>query len=93
MFEPTQILLSIVIITLTILLVIIGWQVYKILFEIYKLLSKLNSMVDGAVSISNNLTRSFKDMSGFTQGLKTVVSFLKIFKKEKKENTGEKKDE
>lgn len=86
MIEPTQILLFAVVIILTILLVIIGWQIYKILYEIYKMLTKFNSMIDGAISISGNLSKSVKDLTGFTEGLKTVLGFLNIFKREEKKD-------
>ncbi|MBI4991282.1 hypothetical protein HZB96_04285 [Candidatus Gottesmanbacteria bacterium] len=87
MTESTQILLFAVVIVLTVLLSIIGWQIFQILSEIRKMLTKFNVMVDGAVTISGNLGKSFKDLSGFSEGIKTVLGFLKIFKK------GEKKDE
>ncbi len=86
MIEPIQILLSAVIVILTVLMVLIGWQIFQILFEIRKMLIKFNSMVDGAVSISGNIGKSFKDLSGFTEGLKTVLGFMKIFKKGKDKN-------
>lgn len=92
MLEPAQILFFAVVIVLTLLLLIIGWQIYKILFEIHKMLAKFNLMVDGVLSISNNLSKSFQDINGFTKGLKTCLSFLRILKREKKEdNLDEKK--
>ena len=84
MIEPTQILLFIVVVILTILLVVIGWQIYRILSELYKMLTKINSMVDGAVSLSGNIKKSFRDLSGFSEGLRSVLSFLRIFKKEER---------
>jgi len=86
MIDPTQILLFSVVIILTILMVIIGWQIFQILSEFRKMMAKFNQMVDGAVEISGNLGKSFRDLSGFSEGLKTVLGFLKIFKKKEKKN-------
>lgn len=84
MIEPTQILLFSVVIILTVIMVIIGWQIFQIFAEVRKMLSKLNMMIDGAATISGNLGKSFKDLSGFTEGLRTVLGFLTIFKKKDK---------
>ena len=86
MIDPTQILLFSVVIILTILLIIIGWQIFQILVELHKMIVKFNQMVNGAVEISGNLGKSFRDLSGFSEGLKTVLGFLKIFKKKDKKN-------
>ncbi|MCL4339038.1 hypothetical protein M1271_05100 [Patescibacteria group bacterium] len=86
MIDPTQILLFLVVIVLTAIVVLIGWQIFSILSEIRKMLSKVNMMVDGAVSISGNIGKSFKDLSGFSEGVKTVLGFLKIFKRKGKKD-------
>ncbi len=86
MIDPTQILLFSVVIILTAIVVLIGWQIFSILSEIRKMLSKVNMMVDGAVSISGNIGKSFKDLSGFSEGVKTVLGFLKIFKRKGKKD-------
>ena len=86
MIDPTQILLFSVVIILTALAVLIGWQIFSILSEIRKMLSKVNMMVDGAVNISGNIGRSVKDLSGFTEGVKTVLGFLKIFKRKERKD-------
>lgn len=86
MIEPIQILLSAVIVILTVMMVLIGWQIFQILFELRKMLVKFNTMVDGAVTISGNIGKSFKDLTGFSEGLKTVLGFMKIFKRKKEKN-------
>jgi hypothetical protein len=86
MTEPTQILLFAVVITLTTLTVIIGWQIFQILSEIRKMMIKFNTMVDGAVTISGSLTKSFQSMSGFTEGLKAVFGIFSLFKKKEKKD-------
>lgn len=91
MIEPTQILLFLVIVVLTSLTVIIGWQIFQILAEIRKMLSKFNVMADGAVNMTQSLGRSFQNLNGFSDGLKAVLSIFKVFKKKDKEK--EKEDE
>jgi len=86
MIETTQILLFAVVITLTVLLVFIGWQIFQILAEIRKMLIKFNTMVDGAVTLSGNMGKSFEKLSGFGEGVSAVFSLFRLFggKKEKK---------
>lgn len=84
MIEPTQILLFAVVVTLTILMVIIGWQIYLILSEVRKTLIKFNTVVNEAVSITGNLGKSFQNLSGFSEGLKAVLGIFRLFKKKAK---------
>jgi len=87
MIEPTQLLLYVVIVVLTIMMVIVGWQIFQIFAEIRKMLVKFNMMVDGAVSMTGNLGKSFENLSGFSEGVKAVFSIFRLFsKKEKKKN-------
>lgn len=87
MIEPTQILLFVVVVVLTSLSVIIGWQIFQILGELRKMLSKFNVMADGAVNMTQSLGRSFQNLNGFSDGLKAVLNIFKVFKKkEKKED-------
>lgn len=89
MTESTQILLFAVVIVLTILMVIIGWQIFQILSEIRKMLMKFNSVADEAVTLTGNIGKSVKSLSGFSEGLKTVFSIFHIFKKKKSKEEGE----
>jgi len=52
MIEPTQVLLFSVVTILTVILVLIGWQIFQILSEIRKMMMKFNTMVDGAVTVT-----------------------------------------
>lgn len=87
MIEPTQILIFVVVVVLTSLTVVIGWQIFQILAEIRKMLSKFNVMADGAVNMTQNLGKSFQNLNGFSDGLKAVLGMFKFFKK--KENKSE----
>lgn len=86
MIEPNQILLFIVVVVLTSITVLIGWQIFQILSEIRKMLSKFNLMANGAVNMTQNLGRSFQNLHGFSDGLKAVLGVLRVFKKSEKEN-------
>jgi hypothetical protein len=90
MTEPTQILIFAVIIILTILMVIIGWQIYLILSEIRKALVKMNKTVDNVSDFAENIGRSFQNFSGFSEGIKAVFGVFKLFKKGEKDD-GERK--
>lgn len=83
MIDPTQILLFAVVITLTILLVIIGWQIYKILAEIYKIVARFNAMIDDASTVAKNLGKSLENISGFSEGLKIILSIIHLLSKKK----------
>lgn len=86
MIEPTQVLLFTVVIILTALLVAIGWQIFQILSEIRKMLMKFNTMVDGAVSISGNVSKSLQNLSGFSEGLRAIFGIFRLFKKKEKKD-------
>ena len=84
MTEPTQVLLYVVIVVLTVMMVIVGWQIYQIFAEIRKMLVKFNLMVDGAVSMTGNLGKSFENLGGFSEGVKAVFSIFRLFSKKEK---------
>lgn len=84
MVEPSQILLFTVVTVLTVLMVIIGWQIFQILSEIKKMLQKANTMADGAIRMTSRIGKSFENLSGFSEGLKSVFKIFTIFKKDKK---------
>lgn len=80
-----QILLFTVILSLSIVLLFIGYQVYQILSEIRKMIMKFNKITDNAVDISNNLGASFNNFGSFTQGLKSIFGLLNLFKRKPSE--------
>lgn len=87
MNESTQILLFAVISVLTIIMVVIGYQVFMILGEIRKMLQKFNKVVDSTVNMSTSLSKSLTNINGFTQGVKTVMGIFNVFRK--KDKSGE----
>lgn len=52
---------------------------------------KFNTMVDGAVTVTGNVGKSFEKLSGFGEGVSAVFSLFKLFggKKEKKRESKE----
>jgi hypothetical protein len=86
MIDTTHILLYTVIIALTIMMVIIGWQFYQILGEIRKMLGKANLMMDNSMKMVDNFGKSFQSLNGFTDGVKAALNIFKFFKKDDKKN-------
>lgn len=91
MIDPTQILFFAVVITLTIMMVVIGWQVYKILSEIYKIVAKFNLALDEASLMAKKISKSFESLSGFSEGLKVILGIINFLMKGKKQNERTKK--
>lgn len=83
--ESTQILLIVVVTVLTIILTIIGTQFFFILKEFKKSLEKINKMLDDGTLVSGAFAKSVTGISGVLQGIKTGLSVLNIFKKDKKD--------
>ncbi len=84
--EPTQILLIVVVSILTVILTIIGYQLYLILGELKNAFRKINKMLDNGLSISETISKSVTGVAGVVSGIKTGLSVFNIFKKEKEEN-------
>lgn len=78
--DPIQLTIIGVTITLTILLVILGIQVYYILQEIKTSLQKVNKMLDDASAVTGTVSEGITSMSGFINGIKSGMSLLTSFK-------------
>lgn len=92
MLDLTQILLVIVITTLTILLTFIGVQIIYILREIRKSIEKFNKMLDDAGTITEAISHPISGLGGVVEGLKsgvkaieTVGNFLSKRRKKREE--------
>lgn len=85
MIEPSQILLIAVVTILTFLMILIGWQIFIILGEIKIMLRKFNVMTDEAVTLTHGVKKSFQNLNGFSEGVKTAFGIINHFsKKEEK---------
>lgn len=84
--EATQILLIIIVATLTIILTVIGVQLIFILKEFKRSMSKVNRMLDDGNFISSTVVKSVSGISGLLAGVKTGLSVLNFFNKDKEED-------
>lgn len=89
MIDPAQTALFIVIIVLTVLLVVLGIQVFFILRELRKTIDKVNKVLDDTGVITESVSKPIASFSTLAMGLRTGAKIAKIFQGEKKH----KKDE
>jgi hypothetical protein len=89
MIDPAQTALFIVIIVLTVLLVVLGIQVFFILRELRKTITKINKVLDYTESITESVSKPIASLSTLAMGLKTGATIAKLFQGDKKH----KKDE
>lgn len=89
MVDLTQVLLIIVITTLTIILTFIGIQIVQILREVKKSLEKINTMLDSAVIVTESISRPLAGLGGMLDGLKSgakAIEAIGNFLSRKKKN-------
>lgn len=79
MTDPAQTALFLVIIILTVLLVVLGIQVFFILRELRKTVEKANKVLEDAGNISESISKPISSLSTIAMGLKTGASIAKIF--------------
>jgi len=76
MIDSTQILLIAVVTVLTILLTIIGVQVFFILKEIKKTIEKFNKIIDDAGVISESVARPIASLSNSITGVSSLAGLF-----------------
>lgn len=81
MFDPAQLLLFIVILVLTLLLLILGSQVFLILRDIRQTIAKANKVLDKTGEITENVSAPISNLSQILMGLKTGATFANLLKK------------
>jgi uncharacterized protein YoxC len=81
MFDPAQILLFIVILILTILLLVLGIQVFFILRDVRQTIAKANKVLDDTGQITESVSAPLTNISQLVMGLKTGATFANIIKK------------
>lgn len=88
MLDLTQVLLVIVITTLTIILTLIGIQIIQILKEFKKSVEKVNKMLDDAGMITQSIAHPISGLGGMIDGIKSGVKAIdaigNFFSKRKK---------
>lgn len=91
MIDPAQTALFLIIIILTVLLVILGVQVFFILRALRITINKINNVLENAENITESVSKPISSLSTLAMGLKTGATIAKIFQGGKKHR--EKKDE
>ncbi len=95
--DAIQILVAFVIVLLTIILFIIGLQVFKILKELRITFKKVNKILDDAGRITESIAEPIEEASDFLMGLKKGVEFFEtissFFKRRKSQQNAENPDQ
>ena len=79
--DSAQIILITVIVILTILLLALGVQVFFILREFKKTVSKANKVLDNTSVITQSVSAPISSLSSIATGIKTGATFINLFKK------------
>ena len=81
MFDPAKFLLFLVILELTVILVVLGIQVFLILRDLRQTISKANKVLDNTNDITQSVSRPISSLSGVLMGLKNGAKFANFLKK------------
>lgn len=84
--DPVQLTIIVISVALTILVIVLGIQVWYILKEMRHSLEKVNKMLDDAGKVSGAVSEGVVGMSGFVNGLKTGLSAVTSLLKKKEES-------
>lgn len=93
MIDNTQLLLIAVVTVLTVLLAIIGVQVFFILREVRESIRKFNKIIDDAGTISESIARPVASLSDSITGVSGIAGLLGWLKKRREKSTEEKEEE
>ena len=83
MVDSTQVLIALVIVTLTVLLSVISVQVYFILREFQKTIKKVNKVLDDTGQISESVSKPITTVSAMLMGIKGGSAIMKALTKGK----------
>lgn len=81
MTDSTQILLIVIVSILTLLLTIVGVQIFLILVEVKNILKKTKEMLDDAKRLTQAVVEPVEEASSFMMGLKNGFGLVKKIKK------------
>jgi len=87
MTDPAQLILLIIILILSVLLVVLGLQVFFILKDLRETIAKANKVLDDAGQITESVSAPVSSLASILMGVKTGVIASKLLggKKERKE--------
>lgn len=74
--EPTQVLLFAVVTILTILLLVVGIQVFFVLRDAKKTLDKVNKILDDAGLVSGSVAKPILGFANFVDGVKNIKNLV-----------------
>jgi uncharacterized protein (UPF0333 family) len=76
-----QILLAVVISSLTVVLIIIGIEFFFILKEMRESIKKMNQIIDDTHTVTKTVSKGVEDTAGFLSGLKKGAGMFGAIKK------------
>lgn len=85
MIDPVQAVLLVVIILLTILLLVLGVQVFFILKELKETVFRTNKILENTESITESVSEPMSFISGLLFSSKSLATISKILKKVRSE--------
>ena len=83
--DPIQLTIIVISFVLTLLLVILGVQVWYIFREIRISFTKMNGMLDDAKKVTGTIGDSVSGMAGVASGIRAALSVFKVFRKKEKD--------
>lgn len=84
--EPVQLVIIIVTLVLTILIVVLGVQVWFILKEIRLSIQKMNRMLDDMQKVTGTVGEGVSNLGGIMSGLKAGLSIFSSLRKKEKDD-------
>ena len=85
--DPAQTALFLVIIVLAVLLLVLGIQVFFILRELRRTVSKANRVLDNTNLITEKVSGPISALSSWALGIKAGASFINLLRKDKKHHS------
>lgn len=79
--DPVQSTIIVISIVLTVLIVVLGIQVWFILKEMRSSIQKVNKMLDDAGKVSGTVSNGVSGMASLVSGLKAGLSLISTFRK------------
>jgi hypothetical protein len=83
MLDLTQAVIILVALSLTSMLLLIGYQIIMILKSVRVSLGKTNQILDDATRVSESVAEPIINISGFISGLKGGAQLISLFTKKK----------
>jgi hypothetical protein len=93
MTESAQLLLIVVVTTLTILLTVVGVEAFLILKEVKKSVEKINKILDDAGMISESVAKPIVSVSSSLGSLSGIAGLLGLIFAKKRKKKEEEEDE